>query len=232
MTMHRARLAVTMAIVALTAAPLRAEDPRLTKVLAQMDAAAARFQSAQADFAWDQLTVVVQEHDVQKGTVAFRRNGKETSMVAHVLTEDDKPAPKDVLFRAGQLELYQPEIKQETILQSGKNQGRFESFAALGFGGSGKDLQANWNVTYVGQETIDGKPVEKLGLTPRDPGPDPMFTKVEIWMDTATATSVKQVFYTPGGDTRTQTYAKIKLNSTPESAFRLDIPKGTAVIHK
>ena len=232
MTMHRAMLAGAAALLALSITPARADDPRLSKVLTQMDAAAARFQSAQADFAWDQLTVVVQEHDVQKGTVAFRRNGKETSMVAHVLTEDDKPAPKDVLFRAGQLELYQPEIKQETILQAGKNQGRFESFAALGFGGSGKELQANWNVTYVGPETIDGKAVEKLSLTPKDPGLDPMFTKVEVWIDPTTATSLKQVFTTPGGDTRTQTYSKIKLNSTPDSAFKLEIPKGTAVIHK
>ncbi|HEY0785383.1 MAG TPA: outer membrane lipoprotein-sorting protein, partial [Acidobacteriaceae bacterium] len=33
---------------------------QLEQVLAQLDAAAARFQSAQAEFAWDQYTAVVQ----------------------------------------------------------------------------------------------------------------------------------------------------------------------------
>ncbi|RRA47866.1 outer membrane lipoprotein-sorting protein [Acidipila sp. EB88] len=209
-----------------------APDPRLSKVLAQMDAAAARFQSAQAEFAWDQLTVVVQEHEVQKGEIAFRRTGKETAMAAHVLTDDGQPSPKDVLFRNGEVALYEPKIKQETILQGGKNQQQFEAYVTLGFGGSGKDLESNWNVTYGGTETIDGTPVTKLGLVPKHAGPDPIFSRVEIWIDPATATSLKQVFYTPGGDNRTATYSKIKLNSAPESAFKLDIPKGTNVIRK
>jgi outer membrane lipoprotein-sorting protein len=205
---------------------------QLTKVLAQMDAASAKFQSAQADFSWDQLTSVVQEHDVQKGTIAFRRGTKGTAMVAHVLTENGQQAPKDVLFKNGQLELYQPSIKQETVLDAGKNRSTFESYATLGFGGSGKDLAANWNVTDVGTDTVDGVAVTKLNLQPKDPKSTDMFTHVEIWIDPATATSRKQVAYTASGDTRTALYTNIKLNRVPESAFALKIPGGTQVIRK
>lgn len=211
------------------------EDAQLAKVLGQMDAAAAKFQTAQAAFSWDQLTAVVQEHDVQKGTIAFRRtskNGAETAMVAHVQTEDGQPAPKDVLFRNGQLQLYQPAIKQETILQAGNNREQFESYATLGFGGSGKDLAASWNVTYGGAEMVDGVAVAKLTLLPKYVAANQMFTRIEIWIDPATATSRKQVFYTPGGDTRTATYTNVKLNGTPESAFTLKIPSGTQVVRR
>lgn len=207
-------------------------DPRLTKVLAQMDAAAAKFQSAQADFSWDQLTVVVQEHDIQKGNIAFARGAKGTAMVAHVLTEDGQPAPKDVLFKNGQLELYQPSIKQETVLDAGKNRSTFESYATLGFGGSGKDLAANWNVTYEGTDAVDGKPATKLGLAPKQPKSTDMFTHLEIWIDPTTATSLKQVAYTSSGDTRTALYSNIQLNKVPESAFTLKVPAGTQVIRK
>lgn len=209
-----------------------ANDAELTKVLAQMDAAAAKFESAQADFSWDQLTVVVQEHDIQKGNIAFARGAKGTAMVAHVLTEDGQPAPKDVLFKNGQLELYQPSIKQETVLEAGKNRSTFESYATLGFGGSGKDLAANWNVTYEGTDTIAGKPATKLGLAPKQPKPTDMFTHLEIWIDPATATSLKQVAYTGSGDTRTALYSNIVLNKVPESAFALKVPAGTQIIRK
>jgi outer membrane lipoprotein-sorting protein len=205
---------------------------QLTKLLGQMDAASAKFRSAQADFSWDQLTVVVQEHDVQKGSIAFQRGPKGTAMVAHVLTEDGQPAPKDVLFKGGQLQLYQPSIKQETVLEAGKNRSSFESYATLGFGGSGKDLSANWNVTYEGTDTVDGTAVTKLDLKPKDPKPTDLFTHIEIWIDPATATSRKQVAYTSSGDTRTALYTNIKLNDVPESAFTLKVPGGTQIIHK
>ncbi len=213
-------------------AAAQAQDAQLTKVLSQMDAAAAKFGSAQANFAWDQYTAVVQEHDVQKGTIAFRRGAKGTAMVAHVETEDGQPAPKQVLFKGGVLDLYQPAIKQETVVHAGANQSQFESFATLGFGGSGKELEANWNVAYEGADTIDGASVAKLALTPKHAGPNPMFTRIEIWIDPATATSRKQVFYNLGGDTRTATYTNIVLNRTPESEFTLKVPPGTQVIQK
>ena len=222
---------VVLGMLAIASAGAQAQDARLTKVLAQMDAASTKFVSAQAQFSWDQLTAVVQEHDVQKGTIAFRHAAKGgTMMVVHVMTEDGQPAPKDVLYKNGILDLYQPSIKQETVLPAGAKQGEFESYATLGFGGSGKDLAAQWNVTYEGADTIDGTSVAKLGLAPMHPAANQMFSKIDIWIDPATATSLKQVFYTSGGDTRTALYSGLKLNATPESAFAIRIPGGTNIV--
>lgn len=223
---------LTMAALALWASTAHAQDAPLAKVLAQMDASAAKFQSASARFSWDQLTSVVQEHDIQKGTIAFRRGPGGTAMVAHVETEDGRPAPKDVLFRNGELQLYQPAIKQETTVHAGANREQFESFATLGFGGSGKDLQANWNVSYEGADTVDGVAVAKLNLQPKHPAANDMFSRIEIFLDPATDTSRRQIFYNAGGDTRTASYSDIKLNGVQESAFTLKIPKGTQVIQK
>ncbi len=220
------------------AAGARGEDPQLTKVLAQLDAAAAKFTSAQAEFSWDQYTKVVDEHDVQKGTIYFRRGGKAgTAMAAHIATENDVPAEKDVLYKTvekgSELDLYQPGIKQETVLHPGANSSQFESFATLGFGGSGKDLQVNWNVSYEGADTAPGgKQIVKLGLVPKNPGKDPLFTKIDIWVDPETATSLKQVFTMPTGDNRTATYTAIMLNHAPEKAFTLTVPKGTEIVSR
>jgi outer membrane lipoprotein-sorting protein len=209
-----------------------AQDAQLTKVLSQLDAASARFKSAQADFSWDQYTAIVQEHDVQKGTIAFRREGGDIQMIVHVKTENDQSAPKDVLYKGGELDLYQPTIKQETVLSAGKDRDSFESYATLGFGASGKALASSWNVTYEGVDTIDGTKVDKLNLAPKHPAAGQMFTHIEIWVDPETATSKKQLFYTSSGDTRTTFYSGLKMNSAQESLFILKVPHGTNVVHK
>ncbi len=56
----------------------------LENVLKKMDAAAANFHTAQADFVWDQYQKVVDEHDTQKGTVYYRRAGNEIEMMAEI----------------------------------------------------------------------------------------------------------------------------------------------------
>lgn len=223
---------IAMWMAALLGVGAQAQDAQLAKVLAQLDAASAKFESAQADFSWDQYTKVVDEHDVQTGNIAFRRSGSSTAMVAHVMTDDGQPAPKDVLYQGGVLKLWQPQIKQETILHTGARSSQFESFATLGFGGSGKALQENWTVSYEGTEMIDGKETAKLALAPKNQGPNPLFSQVEIWIDPSNATSLKQIFTTPGGDSRTATYTNIKPNNVPEKAFTLKVPNGVVPVER
>ena len=213
-------------------APAQAGDAQMEKVLGQLDVAATHFQSAQAEFAWDQYTAVVQSHDLQKGTIAFRRGSKSTAMVAHIRTDNDQPSPKDVLFKDGEVRLYQPAIKQETILAAGANRQQYESYSTLGFGSSGHELSANWNISYAGAEKIDAVDTAKLDLTPKHPGPNNMFTHIMIWIDPVHSTSLRQQFYEPSGDVRTATYTGIRLNSAPDGMFALKVPSGTNVIHK
>jgi outer membrane lipoprotein-sorting protein len=223
---------MSAAVISAGARHAHAQDAQLTKVLSQLDAASARFKSAEADFSQDQYTAIVQEHDVQKGTIAFRRDGGDIEMVLHVKTENDQPAPKDVLYKGGVLDLYQPTIKQETVLSAGKDRESFESYATLGFGASGKALASSWNVTYEGTDSVDGTKVDKLNLSPKHAGANQMFTRIEIWVDPETATSKKQVFYTASGDTRTTLYSALKMNDAAESLFTLKVPHGTNVVRK
>ena len=206
-----------------------AQNADLQKVLEQLDAASAKFQSAQADFVWDQYTAVVQSHDYQKGTIAFRREGGAIQMIAHVKTENDQPAPKDVLYKNGELDFYQPELKQVTIFKAG---GNIERYLTLGFGGSGKDLAATWNIAYQGTETIDGIQTAKLDLTPKQSGGNQQFTHITIWVDPKRGISFKQQVFQESGDWRTALYSNIKLNSVPASAFELQLAPGTQKVRK
>jgi outer membrane lipoprotein-sorting protein len=218
---------ILAAIAVLGSALAFAQNADLQKVLSQMDAASARFQSAQADFVADTYTAVVQSHDVQKGTIAFRRVGGATQMIMHVKTDNGDASLKDVLYKNGQIDYYQPAVKQETILKAGSN---YERYLTLGFGGSGKDLTANWNIKYLGTEAVNGVEAAKLDLTPKVPSDQ--FSHITVWIDAKRGVSLKQQVFQDSGDWRTAVYSNIQLNEVPASAFTLAIAPGTQVSAK
>jgi outer membrane lipoprotein-sorting protein len=210
------------------AASPAASSADLQKVISQLDTAAAKFLSAQADFTWDQFQVVVQDHDVQSGTIYFERKKGVTRMAAYFLQENGKDAPKTVSYDGGEVNYYEPKIKQMTILRAGANRGQWESFLTLGFGGSGADLEANWKVTLLGTETVNGVSLAKLDLVPTAQKVQEMFTHVTIWVDPTRAISLKQIFYEPSGDLRTVTYKIIHYNTPiPGDVFHIKTAPGT-----
>jgi outer membrane lipoprotein-sorting protein len=215
------------ALAILSSALALGQSADLHQVLNQMDAAAARFKSAQADFVADTYTAVVDSHDIQKGTIAFRRAGGATQMVMHVMSDNGQTSLKDVLYKDGELKYYQPAVKQETLLKAGSN---YERYFTLGFGGSGKELAANWNIKYLGTEPVDGVETAKLDLTPKTPSDQ--FTHITVWIDAKRGVSLKQQVFQDSGDWRTAVYSNIRLNNVPASAFTLKIAPGTQVTKK
>jgi outer membrane lipoprotein-sorting protein len=232
--MKRIKISYSIVTVLLAgmAIPALAQSPDLQKVLSQMDTASQKFQSAQADFSWDQLTAVVQSHEITAGTIAFRRASSNTEMIAHVKTDNGQPAPKEILYKNAELTYYQPTIKQQTIFSAGANRQQYEGFLTLGFGGSGKDLATNWNINFQGMEAVDGVQTAKLDLTPKSTSGNQMFTHITIWVDPARAISLKQIFFQESGDTRTAAYSNIQMNQVPANAFAIKTAQGTQTVRK
>jgi outer membrane lipoprotein-sorting protein len=195
------------------AASPAASSADLQKVISQLDTAAAKFLSAQADFTWDQFQVLFNDHDVQTGTIYFERKKGVTRMAAYFLQENGKDAAKTVSYDGSEVNFYEPRIKQMTILRAGADRNQWESFLTLGFGGSGADLQANWKVSLLGTESLNGVSVAKLDLVPTAQKVQQMFTHVTVWVDPTRAISLKQIFYEPSGDLRTVTYKIIHYNT-------------------
>jgi outer membrane lipoprotein-sorting protein len=205
-----------------------AGDTDLQKVITELNTAATKFVSAQADFAWDQFTAVVQEHEIQTGTMYFERKKGVTLMAAYLKQDNGKDAPKTVVYNGTEVNFYEPTIKQLTTMKAGANQGQWESFLTLGFGGSGSDLEKNWKVSLLGTENMDGVPVAKLDLVPKEQKVMEMFTHVTIWVEPSRGISHKQIFYQPSGDLRTATYKSIRYNSpVPADVFQIKPPPGT-----
>lgn len=210
----------------------KSETSGLEKILNTMDQQAASFKNAQADFVWDQYTKVVDDHDLQEGTIAFRRMSKtEVQMAADIKKAGGRPTAKVVLFADGKVRLYEVKIDQVTEYDAGKNKADFESFLVLGFGGAGHDLTKSFDVKYDGMEQAQGINAAKLELTPKSQRMKNMFERIVLWIDPSKGVSVQQQFFQASGDYRLAKYSNIKLNERiGDDVFKLKTTSKTKVV--
>jgi outer membrane lipoprotein-sorting protein len=203
------------------------DAPTLESVLRKMDEAAASFQSTQADFVWDQYQKVVDEHDTQKGTVYYRRAGKEIEMMAEI----KEPDPKFVLYKDGKLQVYQPKIEQVIVYPTAGNQSEIESYLVLGFGGSGQDLKKSFDVSFLGEETVSGIATGELQLIPKSEKFRNNVSKILLWIDLSRGTSVQQQFFQNEGDYRLAKYSSVQFKAKiGNDVFQLKTTKKTQFV--
>jgi len=207
--------------------PQQEKTPTLESVLKTMDTAAANFQTAQADFVWNQYQNVVAETDTQKGTIYYRRAGKNIEMMADI----KEPDRKYVLYKDGKIQIYQPKIEQVIQYSAGGNQNDIEGYLVLGIGGSGQELAKAYEVTLQGEETINGIPTAKLQLIPKSEKVRNYFTKIFLWIDLSRGISVQQQFMQPQGDYRLTNYSSIRLKEKiGNDVFQLKTTKKTQFV--
>ncbi len=222
--MNVIRTATSLAAVLISASMCAAQQPgNLQATLHALDESSARFISAQASFHKDLYTALVKDHDLQDGvTYTVRKNG--ASEVGIKITGQ---GARTVEYKNGTARDYNPGLKCYDSYSAAKSKGTIESLLALSFGASGKELAANWTVTDLGSDTVtnDGKTVkvEKLDLVPKEQGLRNNITHVALWTDLATAVSLKQIVYSPSGDTQTATYSNVRLNKeVDKSPFKIE----------
>jgi outer membrane lipoprotein-sorting protein len=213
-------LLAVFALALLPVAAARAQD--LASVLAKLDAAAKNFHTTSATFEFDTvITDPIPDTDVQKGAVYYQRSGSTFQMAAHLQERNSRPAATAYILSDGVFRL--SDTGKESDAKTYNQASKYESYLRLGFGASGADLRDKWDIKYLGTERIDGITTDKLELVAKDPNVRNLFAKVTIWLDTAHAVSLKQVFDEPDGTTRTCHYTKIQVNQPlPRGAFSFD----------
>ncbi len=230
--MNLRQLSLVVAL-ALTSSAAIAQS-QLNSVLSQMDTASARFKNAQAEVKYDNYTRVVNDHDIETGSIYIERtsSGEQMGAVFYNVGPDNKPASAParlVNFDGPTLRIFTVGTNQVDVFKAGANQAKYDSFLTLGFGGSGKDLARSWNINDQGSDTVSGVKTEKLDLVSKDDSVKSTFTHVTVWIDPARGVSLKQIFYAPNGDNRTATYSNIRLNGSVNRK-PYNIPKSATVV--
>ena len=196
------------------------------QVLARLDASAANFHSTSAEVEFDTIeTDPVPDTDIQKGMVYYDRKNAAVRMGVHMREHDGRPSGKAYTYIGGTFKLFEPTVNQVTTYAKA---GKWESYVILGFGASGKDLAAKWDIQYLGSEVLDGVKTEKLELVAKDPDVKKNVAKVDIWVDPDHAVSLRQVFTLSGTSSYVCQYSKFKFNaSLPGDAFTFKTNKQT-----
>jgi outer membrane lipoprotein-sorting protein len=224
--MHSRNHFLFLALVVVAILPLRsaqAEDK--ASILAKLDTAARGFHTTTATVEFDSIqTDPVPDKDIMTGTAYYERNSHLEMAVhftAHISNGKSQPTAKAYIFSNGTLRV--SDTGKEKDAKPYDQAGKYESYFALGFGASGKDLEEKWTIAYLGKDTIDGISTDKLELVAKDPNVRKNISKVTVWMDTARAVSLKVIFDEGEGQSYVCHYTNIKVNqSLPKSAFNFD----------
>ena len=197
---------------------VRADD--LKQVLQRLDAAARSFTNVTADVEFKTVqTVPIPDTDTLTGVAYYERSDGHFKMAAHLNQHNGQPTGQTYIFSGGVLR--ESDTGKGSDAHAINQASKYESYVMLGFGASGSDLQAKWDIKYLGPETVDGVQTDKLELVAKDPTVRQNLPKVTIWLDTARAVSIKQIFDEGGGTTRTGYYTNIQVGQKklPGDAF-------------
>lgn len=196
----------------------------LDSVLRQLDRSAKDLHSLSANVERTKVTVVVDDHSTETGSLLVRGE--------KMLLQMNPPDSRTVLRNGDNIYIYTPGLKQVQEFNLGKNRDLADEFLLLGFGTTGTDLQKGFEIKLVGEESLDGKKDIELELTPKSAAVLKQFSKIQIWLDETSWLPDQQQFTENGsGDYLTVHYTKIVRNANiPDSDFKPHWPKGTEKI--
>jgi outer membrane lipoprotein-sorting protein len=222
--MHRPAVAILGIVLSSPAfAPAVPKPPsELDAVLDRIDKAGAAFRSMSAKLRRVQHTAVMNDDNVDSGTVLLKRGHRRDLRMLIDLTDPDR---KTVAFSDHTVEIYYPKMQTVDEFDVSKFKEMLEQFFLLGFGTSRAELQASYKLRLVGPDTVAGQKCDLLELIPKTKEVLQHLLKLEMCV-AENGYPVQQKFYLPGGDYQLATYSAIKINpDLPDSALKLHLPK-------
>ncbi len=190
-----------------------------------MDRGAAEFRSVTADIEHSKFTAVVKDMSVETGQIYVRHDEKMRIEIA-------KPDPRTILRTGDSLYLFNPKINRVEEYDLGKNRAMVDQYVLLGFGTKSENLRKSYLLTFLGEESFDGRKTVVLELTPKSDQMRDQIAKIQIWIDQSSWMAVQQKFFETGsGDYFIFHYKNITLNGKiADSRFKQDWPKGVTKI--
>ncbi|MEZ5345717.1 MAG: outer membrane lipoprotein carrier protein LolA [Pyrinomonadaceae bacterium] len=196
----------------------RAEAQIVNEILKRMETHAQALSSVRSKITMSQHDAGLDDYDVKKGSVNYLP-GKGRNVYVRV----DWTQPSEILVVAnGDYVLYRPMIKQAIVgktAEASKNNKAGGAFAFMNM--SKSQLQANYQVVYLGVEKINGKEVWRLRL---DPKTNVSYKSAELWVD-GDGMPIQNKINEKNNDSTTILLENIEKNVTIKgNIFKIDLP--------
>jgi outer membrane lipoprotein-sorting protein len=196
----------------------------LDSVLARMDRASASFRALSAEVTWTQHTAVINDDTVDTGTMLLKRTKHDIRMLVDLTT----PNAKTVTLHGHKLEIYYPKMHEVDEYDVGQHGELLHQFLLIGFGTSGKEIAAAYNMKVLGSDTVAGQAALHLELVPKSAEVLKNLKKLELWIPEAETYPIQQKLFLAAGDYKLVTYRNVKLNPPlKDSDLELKEPKDT-----
>jgi outer membrane lipoprotein-sorting protein len=212
-------------ILALAATLVRADS--LEDVLKRMDQAAATFRSMSANLHKTIRTEVLDDTEVNDGTIKMIKNGKDKFAL---LAKFEGRDPLTLHVSGHTAEMYYPKANTVQIYDTSKTVKSVDQYLFVGWGTPLAELKKTYAIAPGGAETIDGVKATRIDLTPVSKEAKKIFNKIQLWFPDGKAYPMQEKIFTSDGYKLFQ-YSNAKILTTgdpepPASDFQLNLPAG------
>jgi len=229
------RFCVCLAAWFTAAALLPAADP-MADVFARMDATAVHFKGITADLEETVYTKIVDDSNVSTGTIKLRR-AKPGDV--RVLFEFQRPNPKIVSYAGNEIHIYNPKTNIEQIYDVSTKKGIIEQAILLGFGATGAELKASYNISFVAAETLDSQATSHIRLVPKSKEMLAQLKQADLWVSDSLGVPIQEkIATTNSGDYTVFKYSHLRMApelsdkdlqlKTPKNALKQRVGAGSS----
>jgi outer membrane lipoprotein-sorting protein len=196
----------------------------LDYVLTMMDRSAEDFHSLTAALDHVKYTAVVKDTSTESGEIYVRKDSK-------LRIDFISPDPRTIIRNGDNLYIYTPKINRVEEYNIGKNRALADQYLALGFGTRTESLKKSYDVSFTGEEELDGRKMALVELVPHSDEVRKQIMKIVMWVDEASWLPVQQKFLEAGsGDYFLSRYKNVMKNlKIGDGKFKADWPKGTKI---
>jgi outer membrane lipoprotein-sorting protein len=196
----------------------------LEYVLTMMDRSAQDFRTLTAALDHVTYTALVKDTSTESGEIYVRKDSK-------MRIDFTRPDPRTIIRNGDNLYIYTPKINRVEEYNIGKNRALADQYLALGFGTRTESLQKSYEITFSGEEELDGQKMAVIDLVPRSEEVRKQIPKIRMWVDEASWLPVQQKFFEAGTeDYFISRYKNVMKNlKIGDGKFKPDWPKGTKI---
>jgi outer membrane lipoprotein-sorting protein len=198
-------------------ATVAAADNSLQTVLARMDKAASEFKAMTAQVTYVTHVDVLNEDTKEVGSVIMKKvqPGEVQGRV-----DFTAPDPKTITIEKRRVQEYLPKINTLQIFDWDKHGPQLDKFVMIGFGTSGTEIAANYEVTVLAPQ--------HLQLIPKSAEAKHYIVKLELWIpEQGDPYPLREKIFEPSGDYIVVSYSDQKINPPLKpDALELKLPAG------
>ena len=214
-------LAITLGCSSIGASESSAQDV-INQILKRMEAHANALSSLKSNITMSQHDSVLDDYDVQKGTVKYLP-GKGKNIYLRIDWTD--PVEEVLIVAKGNYVLHRPRLKQAmTGKTSSANKGS-RSGGSFDFMTMTKvQIKQNYSIVYLGVEKIGGKDMWHLVMNPKK---KKSYKNVDLWVD-GNGMPIQSRVNERNGDSTTVLLTNVDKNKTIKGKdFGIILPPGT-----